>query len=288
MDPTVVDWGHWETHGNPRYHRRGVLAAEGELFVKIAWSAEAADPIARESRILQILERAGFPAPQVIAVHPGIACFVTRRVPGGPVTSDGLGRLSPVGLARLADQLVDALVLLRSPQLRDELVALTDAGPPRAQAEPDELRADLEPMVRADQWPEVLPLLDRVECVLSAAGPKTTVLHGDLHGYNMVWDGRSLVAICDFESLTVGDPSFEARYLPDNAPTQAYFLAVLDGLRRAGHDDDLERALAWHVLTRLGDAQWRMLAGVDLPGGGTPEQWVDDFFATLAEHDALH
>lgn len=71
----MVDWGHWDTDGNPRYHRRGVLAADGELFVKFAWSTEAAGPIAREGRILQILGRAGFPAPQVIAVH----CCSGRR-----------------------------------------------------------------------------------------------------------------------------------------------------------------------------------------------------------------
>ncbi len=160
--------------------------------------------------------------------------------------------------------------------------------PPRAQADVEELRSDLKAMVRADQWPDVLALLGRVERVLSLPGPDPVVLHGDLHGYNMVWDGRNLVAVCDFENLAFGDPSFEVRYLPDNAPTQAYFLAVLNALRRAGHHDDPERALAWHVLTRLGDACWRTLAGVDLPGGGTPEQWVSELFATLAEHGALH
>ncbi len=104
-----------------------------------------------------------------------------------------------------------------------------------------------------DQWPDVLAFA-RSSGACSLPGPDPVVLHGDLHGYNMVWDGRNLVAVRDFENLAFGDPSFEVRYLPDNAPTQAYVLAVLNALRRAGHHDDPERALAWHVLTRLGDA----------------------------------
>lgn len=60
------------------------------------------------------------------------------------------------------------------------------------------------------------------------------------------------------------------------------------GLPDAGHHDDSERALAWHILTRLGDARWRTLAGVDLPGRGTPNEWVDELFATLAQHRVLH
>ena len=40
---------------------------------------------------------------------------------------------------------------------------------------------------------------------------------------------------------------------------------------------DLDRVMAWHVLTVLGDALWRTEAGVELPGpGGSAETWVDD------------
>ncbi len=287
VDTTVVDWGRWDTDGDPRYRRRSITFAGGELVAKFAWSDEAAGPIAREGRILEILGKAGLPVPEVVARHPDVACFVTRRVPGGPVTAHGLGRLAPDELERFAGQLVDALVSLRSPHLRPQLASLAHPGPLRAQADADELRADLAPMIRSDQWTSVLALLDRVEAVLSAPSPEPMVLHGDLHGYNLVWDGRTLAAVCDFENLAFGDPSFEVRYLPDNAPTQAYVCAVLGGRRRAGHNDDVERSLAWHVLTRRGDARWRTLAGVDLPGGGSPEQWVDELVATLAEHGAL-
>ncbi len=160
----------------------GVGQLLGELFAKFAWSDEAAGPIAREGRILEILGDAGFPAPEVVARHRDVACFVTRRVPGGPVTARGLGRLAPDELERFAGQLVDALVSLRSRRLRPELASLAHPGPLRAQADADELRADLAPMIRSDQWTPVLTLLDRMEAVLSASAPEPLVLHGDLHG----------------------------------------------------------------------------------------------------------
>ena len=287
VDAEVVDWGTWDTDRDPRYHRRGVRIAGGELFVKFAWSQEAAGPIWREGQLLSTLRQAGFPCPEVVALHPSIACFVTRNVPGYSVTADGLGRLNTGQLTRFASQLADALLVLRAPGLRPALDKLADPGRLRAQATVEELHADFEPMIRPDQWPAVVDLLDRVDAVLSRPGPEPVALHGDLHGYNLVWDGCDLAAVCDFENLTFGDPSYEMRYLPDNAPTQAYVRAVLDRLWQAGEDDNLERALAWHVLTRLGDARWRTLAGVGLPGGGTPVEWVEDLFATLAEHGVL-
>ena len=287
VDSKIVDWGTWETGGDPRYHRRGVRIADGELFVKFAWSQEAAGPIWREGKMLSILRHAGFPCPEVVALHPSIACFVTRTVPGESVTADGLGRLTGGQLNRFANQLADALLVLRAPGLRPALEELADPGPLRAQGTVEELHADFGPMVRPDQWPKVVELLDRVDAVLAQPGPEPVALHGDLHGYNLVWDGCDLAAVCDFENLTFGDPSYEVRYLPDNAPTQTYLRAVLNRLWHAGQEGQLERALAWHVLTRLGDARWRTLAGVDLPGRGNAAQWVDDLFTTLAEHGVL-
>lgn len=39
---------------------------------------------------------------------------------------------------------------------------------------------------------------------------------------------------------------------------------------------DLDRVMAWHILTSLGDALWRAEAGVAMPAGGaTPDDWFD-------------
>jgi hypothetical protein len=47
---------------------------------------------------------------------------------------------------------------------------------------------------------------------------------------------------------------------------------------------DVDRIMAWHLRTVLGDALWRAEAGVALPDNRTPAQWVDDLadrFAAL-------
>ena len=43
----------------------------------------------------------------------------------------------------------------------------------------------------------------------------------------------------------------------------------------------IERVMAWHGLTVLGDALWRTEAGVALPGGGGATSWVDDLARRL-------
>ncbi|GAA1535865.1 hypothetical protein GCM10009827_062800 [Dactylosporangium maewongense] len=42
---------------------------------------------------------------------------------------------------------------------------------------------------------------------------------------------------------------------------------------------DLDRIMAWHLRTVLGDALWRTEAGVALPAHRTPAQRVDDLDA---------
>jgi hypothetical protein len=42
---------------------------------------------------------------------------------------------------------------------------------------------------------------------------------------------------------------------------------------------DVDRIMAWHLRTVLGDALWRAGAGIPLPDKRTPVQWVDDLTA---------
>ncbi|WP_250003365.1 hypothetical protein [Actinoplanes sp. M2I2] len=50
----------------------------------------------------------------------------------------------------------------------------------------------------------------------------------------------------------------------------------------SGTTVEVDRIMAWHVRTVLGDALWRAEAGVALPDGRTPAQWVDDLDARFA------
>jgi len=71
-------------------------------------------------------------------------------------------------------------------------------------------------------------------------------------------------------------------------PSQEPTLGLVDALRAAyvsltGRTIDLERIMAWHIRTALGDALWRSEAGVPLPGGGTPATYVDDIERKLRD-----
>ena len=118
-----------------------------------------------------------------------------------------------------------------------------------------------------------------VDHVLDAESVSPEVLvHGDLHGYNQVWDrgSLSLLAVVDFEESGIADRHFDLRYLPSNAQGPELVLAVMAAYERlGGRRLAIERVMAWHVLTSLGDALWRTEAGVELSGGGTATTYVD-------------
>jgi aminoglycoside phosphotransferase (APT) family kinase protein len=123
-----------------------------------------------------------------------------------------------------------------------------------------------------DRW------CDWIDHIL-ARSPGEVVVHGDFHGFNQLWDFDrcELVAVLDLEECGLVDLHFDFRYLPGNSDTTALVLAVVDAYeRRSGLALELDRIMAWHILTVLGDALWRTEAGVALPGGGDACSYVDD------------
>jgi aminoglycoside phosphotransferase (APT) family kinase protein len=93
-----------------------------------------------------------------------------------------------------------------------------------------------------------------------------------------------LLAVVDFEESGVADRHFDFRYLPSNAQGPELVLAVIGAYERlSGQRLAIERIMAWHILTALGDALWRTEAGVALPGGGTATTYVDLLEVMLAQ-----
>ena len=98
----------------------------------------------------------------------------------------------------------------------------------------------------------------------------------------------SLLAVVDFEESGVADRHVDLRYLPSNARRPELVLAVMDAYERfSGQRLAIERIMAWHILTALGDAMWRTEAGVALPGGGTATTYVDRLNVMLSALDLL-
>ncbi len=95
-----------------------------------------------------------------------------------------------------------------------------------------------------------------------------------------------MLAVVDFEESGVADPHFDLRYLPSNAQGPDLVLAVMAAYERLCERRlAMERVMAWHVLTALGDALWRTEAGVALPGGGTATTYVDRLSRDLTALD---
>lgn len=90
-------------------------------------------------------------------------------------------------------------------------------------------------------------------------------------------DTPTLRAVVDFEVAGPGDSNYDFRYLPAQASSVEFLLAVTCGYEQdSGRNVDLARVMAWHVRTALGDALRRTEARAGLPGGGTASAWVDE------------
>ena len=90
---------------------------------------------------------------------------------------------------------------------------------------------------------------DWVDHVLRRAVPPV-FLHGDFYGENLVFDSRfkRVQAVLDLETAGFGDPNFDFRYLPAQAPTVDLFLDTLDAYERLSRE---ARPAAHRRLARL-------------------------------------
>jgi aminoglycoside phosphotransferase (APT) family kinase protein len=266
---------------DPRFFQ-GSAIVDGSFLVKFAWAEPPARRIVHEGRVLAAL--GGSPGrlavPTVVARAAAPALLVSRLIAGEPLSWEAANELGGPRRQRLVADLARFLVALHDPAT---LAAVRAAGialdVPEPQATTAEIRARLGSHVRSSQRAIVEDWCNWVDVIL--AGPAEAVfLQGDLHGYNLVWDRASgaLPLVADFEWAGVGDPEFDFRYLPGQADTTALFVDVARLYAELrGRELDLERVMAWHIRTVLGDALWRTEAGVPLPGsGGTASSWVDE------------
>jgi aminoglycoside phosphotransferase (APT) family kinase protein len=211
---------------------------------------------------------------------------VTRFVPGRPLTIDDATSLDDRDQATLAADLGGFLTELHSVAVTQ---ALETAGirtqHPRPQAETTALRDRFPRWVGEAQRPLIQSWCDYADKALQLNVPGEVFLHGDLHGFNLVLepDRPRLRMVADWETSAWGDPAFDFRYLPGQVTsTPELFARTLESYELASERTiDIDRVLAWHIRTVLGDALWRSEAGVPLPDGRTPVQWIEDLRVRL-------
>jgi aminoglycoside phosphotransferase (APT) family kinase protein len=272
----------------------GSATVDGRFLAKFAFSEPTAVRVWHEARVLKLLaEQPVFDVPEVIAASPDPACLATRIVGRGVPLSYELVRGSiPERVAALGAELARFLANLHAPQMlalaREHLDNPLRIPEPGLQATTDELRLRFAPMIQARQRARVRRWCNWADEQLAA--PATVVfVHGDFHPYNQLWDAQELrlVLVADFETSGIAEPEYDFRAMPSFGPGIDLLTSTIDEYRAlTGRRLSLERIMALHLRTSLGDALWRTEAGLPLllprPGGGTPDDYVDELAARFA------
>lgn len=258
--------------------------------MKFAWSEPAAERVWHETRILGALGGHFTPlrTPRVVAASDDPALLVTEWIAGEPLTFELVGKMGLQRLTHSAGELARFLADLHRPDvLADVQRAVGPLAAPRPQATTKAIREDLTPWIRSDQVNQVSRWCDWADGILSVPVDPVFV-QGDFHGHNHVWDPKTqtLTAVLDYGESGSADPAYDFRYLPAQGPRTDLFLTTA---ARYGEYTaaplDVSRVMAWHIRTALGDALWRSRAGVPLPDGRSPVEWVDDLRCRLEELD---
>jgi hypothetical protein len=281
----------WLEQTDPKWWH-GSAIIDGRLFVKFAWSEQAAEEVWHEARILTALEAYSLAlrAPRVVVASDYPALLVTEWAVGEPLTFEIVGNMGREQVARTASEIARFLADLHHPDVLTEVQrAVGPLVSPLPQATTRAIREDLSSWIRADQVNLVKRWCDWADSILDVV-VEPVFVQGDFHGHNQVWDlnTKVLTAVLDYGDSGAADPAYDFRYLPAQGPRLDLFLttAVRYG-EFTGATLDVSRVMAWHIRTVLGDALWRSRAAVSLPDGRTPAEWVEDLSRRLDELGVL-
>ena len=281
-EATIVPRG-LEPSGDPQYCTASAVI-DGRFVVKFAWAWAAALRICHQAQILDALRTATatsrLPLPEVTAASRDPAMLILRWVSATPFF-EVRHRIGPAERDGVARDLATVLAELHDPGvLRAVAEAVGPLPKPTAHATTDTLRARFGVLARPDQRDRVLSWCDWADTVLAVEG-RTVLVHGDFHGDNHLWDEETLRLrlVIDLETVGTGEPEFDLRCLPGDCGIDLFTATVAHYEKLTGTKLNVDRIMAWHLRTVLGDALWRAEAGVPLPDKRTPVQWVDDLTA---------
>jgi aminoglycoside phosphotransferase (APT) family kinase protein len=257
---------------NPFWHK-GTAWLGRTHVVKFAWSPEAAVELARECDAMLALAQTPFVRwmPTIDATSRCPLLIVTRRVEGAPCWGEYLHDPAVArGVAAVLGDLHDPAVT------RTILEQGVEPPDPRPQADTEAIRSRLDRFLRPPHVELVGRWCDWIDRVQARPHGERVILHGDLHGYNMVIGGRCVRCVLDYDAVSFGDHHYDLRYVPGLGSSIEFLVAVADEYeRRTGRTVEPAPLLAWHLRTVLGDALWRSEADVPLPDGGTVQGWIE-------------
>jgi aminoglycoside phosphotransferase (APT) family kinase protein len=269
---------------NPQW-ASSTAVVDGAFVVKFAWSEQAAMRVNREARLLEAIPQvADVPVPRLEGASDAPVAFVTPLIRGKPLGFEDVRSARSGDREAMADQLASFLARLHEPRVLELAHNVATLVAPRPQGNTSAIRARLGSFLDPIRIGRVEEWCDWVDTVLSRPAPQPVLVHGDLHGYNQVWDHDrwALALVADFEVAGPSDPEYDFRYFPSQDQTLDFVSAIrLAYGGRTGRTIEMDRVMAWHILTALGDALWRSEAGIPLPGGSTPATYVDDIASKL-------
>ena len=280
-EATIVPRG-LEPSDDPQYCTASAVV-DDRFVVKFAWAWLAALRICHQAQILDALRTAG-PACRCPrwAVSRDPVMLDLRWVPATPFSRCGTvsGPPSGTGLRGISPRSLPSCTIPgycgRSPR-RLARCRSRRRTPRRIRSAPG-----------LECWPDPTNgtgsvLGDWADTVLAAEG-RTVLVHGDFHGDNHLWDEETLRLrlVIDLDTVGTGEPEFDLRCLPGDCGIELFTATVAHYEKLTGTKLDVDRIMAWHLRTVLGDALWRAEAGIPLPDKRTPVQWVDDLTARFA------
>ena len=184
-------------------HRGRVHRAVLRRWARPGWELDDPDyTVAREVRVLGLLNSTAVPAPSVLASDPDGACcdlpaVLLTRLPGHPPTSaDGASE----GFSR---------------QLAQTLATIHDLGP-RVESQLDHYRLYYD---RADatlpRWISATPTWSRAIATVRQPPPSTaiTLIHRDYHPENTLWSRRRLTGVVDWTQTSSGPPGLDLGHM---------------------------------------------------------------------------
>jgi aminoglycoside phosphotransferase len=269
LDPALPPLGHLAPPADAWALAHGSTVTIGDHVAKFAWTAEAARRVVSQARVLPVLRHAGVPVPRVVGWRADPAVLVYRRLHGAPLDL-WTYRIRADGERSAARSLARVLASFHDPATGR---AVERAGialeRPTPQVTTEGIRVRLLPRLDVVRRRWVAGLADRIDEVL--ATPKSDVfVHGDLHGWNVVADPAltDIVGVLDLDTVGLHEAEFDFRYVPALSPLLAFLEEAVGAYeQRASRAIDIERVMAWHALTDIGDALWRTEAGVEVVAG---------------------
>jgi aminoglycoside phosphotransferase (APT) family kinase protein len=180
-----------------------------------------AHDVVREYRFLAGLNgRARVPEPVAVCEDMsviGAPFYLMRRVQGTVLRDEIPAPLdTPAGHARIAEEMIDALVELHAVDWREAGLTGRDSGYLERQVNRWSGQWELT-RPRTRQLPGLDAITEWLQAHMPESGP-ATVVHGDYKLDNVMFDAdkQRLVAIFDWEMATIGDPLADLGYLLDH------------------------------------------------------------------------